>query len=219
MSAARAAREVFSLDRVDFVPAGRPPHRRQPLSPFEHRYAMVALACAGEPGFVPSLVESPAGRGVHYSIRTVKRVHRTLASSDELFFIIGADAFLEFRTWWQWRALLNAVNLIIVSRPGFDLEAVGQVIPAELVRRDPGPTGGRGSRAGEEAAGRWLRRTSGAVNVHELRLRRTTAYILAGVMQPISATEVRRRARAGGDFSRFVPPSVADYIRKQHLYE
>ncbi len=221
LSAARAARDIFSLDRVHFVPAGRPPHRRrQPLSPFEHRYAMVALACAGEPGFVPSLVEAPAARGVHYSIRTVKRVRRTLSRSDELFFIVGADAFLEFRTWWQWRALLNAVNLIIVSRPGFDLEAVRHVIPAELIRRDAGQAGAvplRGT--GPEARGRWRRRPAVAGNVHEVRLLRTTAHILAGVMQPVSATEVRGLARDGGDFSHLVPPSVADYIRKQHLYE
>lgn len=97
LSAARAAREILGLDRVYFVPSGRPPHRtRQRLSAFEHRYAMVALACNGDPSFISCDAESPSVRGVHYSIRTVRRFRKRLAPADHLFFIIGADAFLEF---------------------------------------------------------------------------------------------------------------------------
>src|SRR5512140_3092794 len=130
LSAARAARDVLSLDRVYFVPAGAPPHRRRErITPYEHRYAMVTLACAGERAFVPSLAEAPSGDGVHYSIQTVRRFARQLKTGDELFFIIGADAFIELPTWHQWRALLRAANFIIVSRPGFDMKAVECVFP------------------------------------------------------------------------------------------
>lgn len=198
LSAARAARERFALDRVYFIPAGRPPHRPgDHLTPFEHRYAMVALACAGEPAFVPSLAESPSRRGVHYSIQTVRRFRRELGAADRLFFLIGADAFLELRTWRQWRSLLDSADFVIVSRPGFLLSRVAQVLPADLLR---GPL------------------ASGAGLAEGFRLRRTTVWVLSGVWEPVSATEVRRRARSRKSLAGLVPPVVAEYIVRQQLY-
>lgn len=200
LSAARAARDSLALDRVYFIPSGHPPHRSsRGLTAFEHRYAMVALACGGEPGFFPSLAEAPSRRGPHYSIRTVRRFRKELAGA-HLYFVVGVDAFLEFRTWWRWRALLDSVNLIIVSRPGFPLERVEKVLPREMV-------------AGEKAAA-----APASPQLREIRLPRTRAIILSGVSEPVSATEVRARARQGKPLDGLVPPGVADYIAKQRLY-
>src|SRR5215510_15753633 len=57
---ARAAMERCKLHKVCFVPAIIPPHKqKRPLAPFMHRFAMVALATAGEKAFAPSLLEAP----------------------------------------------------------------------------------------------------------------------------------------------------------------
>src|SRR5436305_15276123 len=57
---ARAAKERLELGRIYFVPASLPPHKkREPLAPFSHRYAMVAMATIGVTSFVPSLLEAP----------------------------------------------------------------------------------------------------------------------------------------------------------------
>ena len=198
LAAAQAVRERLALDRVYFVPSGHPPHRpRRRLTPYEHRYAMVTLACAGQPGFVPSLAEAPSEGGPRYSIETVRRFRRGPAAGHELFFILGADAFLEFRTWRQWRALLDAAHFVIVSRPGFPLEQIAGVFPAGMVRERRAPDSG----------------------LEEFRLRKTTARVLAGVREPVSGTRIRERARLGRRLAGLVPPAVADYIRKQHLYE
>jgi len=200
LSVARAARAVFGLDRIYFVPSGRPPHRtRQRLADFEHRYAMVALACAGERGFISSAAEAPSLPGMHYSIRTVRRFRKQLGPADDLFFLIGADAFLEFRSWFQWRALLRSVNLIIVSRPGIDAEALERVFPAgEVLGKRPFPA---------------------AMRVEEYRLAHSMAWMLHDVMEPVSATEIRRRAAQHLDIEGMAPAPVAEYIDKQHLYE
>lgn len=200
LSVARAARAVFDFDRIYFVPAGRPPHRtRQRLADFEHRYAMVALACAGERGFLSSAAEAPSLPGMHYSIRTVRRFRKQLSPADRLFFLIGADAFLEFRSWFQWRALLRSVNFIIASRPGIDVEALERVFPAgEVLGKRPFPA---------------------ALRVEEYRLKRGTVWMMHDVMEPVSATEIRRRAAQHLDIGGMVPISVAEYIHEQHLYE
>ena len=40
------------------------------------------------------------------------------APGDELYFLIGADAFAEIRTWHRWRDVARGVRFLVVSRPG-----------------------------------------------------------------------------------------------------
>jgi nicotinate-nucleotide adenylyltransferase len=109
---AREAADTFALDRVLFIPAGHPPHK-EAATPYEHRYRMVELACAYDPRFVASRLEE--GREKSYSIHTIERVK---AAGGEVFFIIGSDAFAEIATWYRWQDVLNAVDFIVVARPG-----------------------------------------------------------------------------------------------------
>ncbi len=118
---AREAARRFALDRVLLVPAAIPPHKAGvTLTPYEDRYRMVELACAGDPVLQPSRLEAQSGRS--YSIYTIEKVRATLASGDALFFLIGADAFAEIRTWLRWQDVLRAVQFIVVSRPGHAYE-------------------------------------------------------------------------------------------------
>ena len=125
LAVARAARRECKLDRIYFVPADVPPHKqRQPITAYEHRYAMLALALRDEKGFVPSLMESrnlsPAGRREpNYSIDTVRRFKKTVGKSDRLFFIVGIDMFETIATWHKPDELMREVEFIVVSRPGY----------------------------------------------------------------------------------------------------
>ena len=59
VSLARAAASNYALRQVLFVPVNVPPHKqKQEITPFVHRYAMVALATQAEKLFVPSLLEA-----------------------------------------------------------------------------------------------------------------------------------------------------------------
>jgi nicotinate-nucleotide adenylyltransferase len=109
---AREAADAFSLDRVLFIPAANPPLKETGAS-YEDRYRMVQLACAADPRFIPSRLEE--GREKSYSILTVERVK---TADGEVFFIIGADAFAEIRTWHRWLEVVSAVEFIVVTRPG-----------------------------------------------------------------------------------------------------
>jgi nicotinate-nucleotide adenylyltransferase len=77
---------------------------------------MVQLACAGEPGLEACDIE--AGTERSYSIHTIGRLRARLGPQDSLLFIIGADAFDEIRTWYRWREVVDAVEFIVVTRPG-----------------------------------------------------------------------------------------------------
>ncbi|MDP8990299.1 MAG: nicotinate-nucleotide adenylyltransferase [Acidobacteriota bacterium] len=112
LAMARHAAEQFGLDRVLFIPAGNPPHKYAD-APFEHRYRMVELACATDPRFVASRLEQ--GERKSYSIDTIERVK---ADCREVFFIIGADAFADIKTWHRWQDVIGAVDFIVAARPG-----------------------------------------------------------------------------------------------------
>lgn len=116
LAVAREAAARFSLDRVLFVPAARPPHKAGAThAPYDDRVRMVEIACAGEAHCEVSRLEADTLRS--YSIDTIEKV-RALYPEDELFFIIGADAFAEIGTWRRWQDVLRSVSFIVVSRPG-----------------------------------------------------------------------------------------------------
>jgi nicotinate-nucleotide adenylyltransferase len=132
LAIARLAADHFRLDRVLFTPAAHPPHKGGLThAPYEDRVRMVELACAGEPRFEVSRLEEATERS--YSIDTIEKLRVRLKSSDELFFIIGADAFAEIRTWHRWRDVAAAVQFLVVSRPGHEYEVP---LEARAVRLD-----------------------------------------------------------------------------------
>src|SRR5271167_2263160 len=121
LALARAALERCKLHRVNFVPAHTPPHKqRQPLSPFVHRFAMLALATAEEKAFVPSLLEAPEDAvpirksaekpnvtRPNYTIDTVRRLKQSFKASDKLFLLIGMDAFADIAKWHESEVLFR----------------------------------------------------------------------------------------------------------------
>jgi nicotinate-nucleotide adenylyltransferase len=131
---AREAVRQFALDRVWFIPASRPPHKSGVTNtPFDDRYRMVQLACAGQPMFEASRIEE--GEEKSYSIETIQRVRASLGTADELYFLIGADAFADIRTWRRWQEVIASVDFIVVSRPGgaYEVPEGARVHPLEGV--------------------------------------------------------------------------------------
>lgn len=119
VTAAGAAAERFALDRVLFIPAANPPHKLTSQgATYGDRLRMVELACEGEPRFEASRLEEGAEKS--YSIATIEKV---LAPGRQVFFIIGSDAFADIRTWYRWRDVVDAVEFIVVTRPGHQYEA------------------------------------------------------------------------------------------------
>jgi nicotinate-nucleotide adenylyltransferase len=128
LTMARAAAEACRLARVLFIPAAQPPHKMNDThASYEDRFRMVEIACAADPRFEASRLEEGAGRS--YSILTIERV-RAIAGP-HVYFLIGADAFAEIRTWHRWEEVVRLVTFIVVSRPG----ALYEIPPGARVER------------------------------------------------------------------------------------
>jgi nicotinate-nucleotide adenylyltransferase len=214
LALAAAARERFQLGRIEFVPANHPPHKlRDPLTPYIHRYAMVALATSAEAAFVPSLLEAPSpsaapnARGgkpqetPNYSIDTVRAFKRTLRKSDRLFFLMGVDAFDEIAQWHDAAALFAECEFIVASRPGYSLADIANALPQAL-------------RPKASVTKPFNRQPANG----QLVLPGVHVNLLDNVHKNISASAIREAAAAKKSLGRFVTPEVAAYIKKMQLY-
>ena len=126
LAVARAAADRFQLDRVLLIPAASPPHKKHGArASYEDRVRMAEIAVDGDPRVSVSRLEEGTERS--YSVETIEKVRKGLHAADELFFIIGADAFAEIATWRRWRDVAAAVRFIVVSRPGAEYTPPPQV--------------------------------------------------------------------------------------------
>ncbi len=95
---AEQTREQCGLDRIWFLPAAVPPHKRSaPLTPGARRIEMLRLAIAGHEAFEVSTLEIDRG-GVSYTLDTLSAVRQQQPEA-ELFFLMGADSLRDLPTW------------------------------------------------------------------------------------------------------------------------
>jgi nicotinate-nucleotide adenylyltransferase len=204
---AQAAQEQFKLGRIYFTPANIPPHKQLgPLTSFPHRYAMIALATAGQKAFVPALLEAPPDNGqsaqANYSIATVRLLKSRLPQRDRLFFLIGIDAFGEIASWHEAEALFRECEFIVASRPGYSLADVANALPESL---RPAPSVTKPFHK-QPAKG-------------DLVVTGATVHLLESVYHDVSATKVREAVAAGKSLVKYLNPEVAAYIKKTGLYQ
>ena len=208
LAVARAAAERFKLGKIYFVPADvQPLKAKTAVTPYYHRFAMIALAVAGEKKFIPSLLEAPEviqaeGKLASYSIDTVRRFKQTLKKSDQLFFLIGIDAFLEISKWRSPVELLHECEFIVASRPGYSLADIAKALPESMRPRDE------------------VTRIFRSATAHgSMVLPGTTIHLLEDVSESVSATKIRAAAETGRKLESMVGESIAEYIRKEGLYK
>jgi nicotinate-nucleotide adenylyltransferase len=117
LALAEWARVTLGLERVWFVPAGEPPHKRRAMrSPVRHRVAMTRLAVRGNAAFAVSTLES-ARPGPSYTADTV-RAFAAEHPRARLHLLMGADMFATFDTWREPGDIARRAVLVVALRPG-----------------------------------------------------------------------------------------------------
>jgi nicotinate-nucleotide adenylyltransferase len=193
LDAAAAARAALALDEVLFVPSHVPPHRAaDPHATTFHRFAMVALATAGEPAYRASDIELRRS-GASYTYETLAALHAEGWRPAQLFFIIGADAFAEIAQWRQMGRVVEGTNLAVVGRKGTSLQSALERAPSLRARLRP-----------IEAA----REPSAHTGV----------YLIEATTRNVSSTAIRAALHAGRAIGDFVPDVVERHIIRHELY-
>lgn len=115
-----AAADALRLEQVLYLPTARPPHKSdRDIAPALARYAMVELALLDHDRLRASDVEMTPG-STAYTIDTV--AHFKAARPEvEWHYIVGSDAFVDLPHWRRGAELLESVDFVVLSRPGFTL--------------------------------------------------------------------------------------------------
>lgn len=186
----------MGLDKVIIVPTNQNPLKPIIDSPSaEHRVEMLkrAFSTYGQQFEINDL-EIKRG-GTSYTIDTIKALKETHAS-DELFLIIGVDQFFAFNQWKNYKKILEETNIIVTSRPGYELPHSTDDLPP-FIREQV-----------EEFD----------FNFIELKSSKSIQFITLKDIE-ISATELRKKLRVGRPVEKFLPLSVESYIKEHALYK
>ena len=117
LSMAEEARIQLGLERVLFLPAGRPwLKEEQPLTAVQHRVNMVRLAVDNNPHFEVCLEEIDRP-GPTYTVDTLEQLTKGLDSTGSLYFILGLDAMEQFHRWKEPGRVVELCHLVVVARP------------------------------------------------------------------------------------------------------
>lgn len=120
-------REELNLREIIFIPAAIPPHKQdKSITSSELRWQMLKLAIQGNPSFKISDFELK-NKNISYSLRTILHFRNALKiSSDNIFFLIGADNLETFSSWYKPDEIIKNCQIVVYRRPGNTLANVSE---------------------------------------------------------------------------------------------
>ena len=184
--------ETFCLDRVIFMPIGIPPHKKDDVANAEYRYEMIKLAINGLDFFDISRIEIDSNR-VNYTIDTMMEFKKEYPD-DEIFFMVGTDAFFYLELWKEYNKLIEIVSFILMKRPEFDTNPIVDKYKNILTFFD-------------------------VDEKKRYNAKEKTVFIYAPPAFDISSSIVRRKIKIGETIKYLVPERVEEFIKRKGLYK
>jgi nicotinate-nucleotide adenylyltransferase len=195
----RAAEEVaesLQLAQIIFMPAAKPPHKSEAgLVSFKHRYHMLEQAVADNPLFALSDLEDQRA-GKSYSVETLSQLSRQQGEGEELYFVLGLDAFLELPTWRSYLELFSLCHFVVVPRPGFSPDSLYNMLKTRV-----------------SASYSLDSQVKGYVHPSK-----NTVYYREITLLDISSSNIRKLLAQGCSVRYLLPEKVVKYIQQQGLY-
>ncbi len=133
--------------------------------------------------------------GINYTIETLQSYIKSFPN-DELYLIMGLDAFESFPEWKDFKQILNLVNLIVTSRPGMDIPATVEELPPaiQVFVKDFD------------------------FNIAELKTEKNIQFVSLKDVEA-SSTELRKKLRVGKNVGAYLPLAVESFIKEKGLYK
>jgi nicotinate-nucleotide adenylyltransferase len=186
--------ERFNLDKLYLIPSSIPPHKKSPETiDAKFRFEMLKLAVTDE-NFIVSEVELNRD-GPSYTIDTIN--HFLKKGFEEIFFILGTDAFLEIDLWRSYEKILKQISFIIMPRPDVidEVSNLNSYINNKIGKYD-------------------YQKEKGCFESKENK----TLYLTDVTQLNISSTLVRELVKKGDSINHLVDERVGEYIIKKGLY-
>lgn len=192
---------AFGLDRVLLVLSARPPHKQEAgAAGAADRWAMLNLAVdehrrEGGPGVLEPCDIELRREAPSWTVDTLRELSAA-HPGDEIFLVLGIDAYRDIDTWSRPGEILELASVIVTTRPGAEFPA-GAPEPPFAARTDA---------RYDPSIGAYVHKSGHTLRGHAIR----------GL--EISATDIRRRVRDGLPVEEMTGPAVARYIAEHRLY-
>lgn len=149
---------------------------------------MLQLACADDERLLPDDREIHRA-GPSFTVATLGAMHEQYPD-DSLVWVIGSDAYRLLPQWYEWQQVPSLASLVVLQRPGHDLELSPEMQSFTAARQVTELTK---SKVGE-------------------------VLLLESEMQSVSAEEIRTILAEGSSADHLLPAAVATYISQHGLY-
>ncbi|HEY5898381.1 MAG TPA: nicotinate-nucleotide adenylyltransferase [Burkholderiales bacterium] len=126
LSIAKTAMHSLGLQRILWIPTGKPGYRKPPVASVFDRLAMLALALKEEPDYEIDRRELESSASP-YTVDTLTML-RAERPGDDLYLLLGADQYASFRGWRRPTDVARLARVAVFTRPGYELAAGGDVI-------------------------------------------------------------------------------------------
>lgn len=198
LRAAEEVREILDLDKIIFIPSSIHPIKNEKnIVDAKYRLRMLELATRDIKDFEVSDVEMKRP-GPSYTVDTLK-YFKDKFKNYRLFFILGTENLAKIDTWKDYKELFKYADFAVLSRPGFNLEYIRDIIPRGLVKQFKLSKNKNGKTVYKHLSGNSL-----------------VFFKIKGIR--ISSTTLRKLVENGKSIKYFVPDSVNKYILKNKLY-
>lgn len=201
LDAALVAQEALALDEIVIVPSLLTPHKSSTRQvSWHHRFMMSELATTDMPNMRVSDIErKTSSSSPSYTSLTLQHFSDIGYSSQQLFFIIGSDAFLEIEQWHNYPSLLEQSHFIVISRSGLSCAALREQLPSLSSRMQTIPIDDENI-------------------VLNQTLRSPLVWLVEAKTRNVSSSDVRKLLSRNESTEGLLPRAVKSYISKHHLY-
>lgn len=177
------------LDKVIFIPAYNPPHKRDRSDTAIQRLEMLYLAIEENPQFEIDEREIRS-KQIRYTLSTMNDLIAENPNT-KFYYIVGEDSILQIETWYRWRDLLELVDMIVVKRPN----------SYEIAREHN------------------EKKHTLQEKIDYLKSEGYHIHVIGDFPVDISSTKIRENISLGKSIQYVVPEKVIDYIKEEGLYE
>ena len=172
------------------MPNGTPPHKEKRIDEF-NKIKLVNLALSHINNLIiderETLKKSPS-----YAYLTFKEIQKE-NPNDTLVWIMGMDSFLEIETWYEYENFLEEVNLLILERPGYELDETSFIQNLLKAKR--------------------------IYNFQEFKDSKGKIFILPIDPIEVTSTKIRELISNNEDVSALLDGDVYQFIKDQNLYK
>ncbi|ODN42772.1 nicotinate-nucleotide adenylyltransferase [Piscirickettsia litoralis] len=179
------------FDKFSFMPCYQPVHKEAERDvSVQVRLAMLESALEDTP-FTVERAEIDR-EGPSYAVDTLEGLKKAQVNQ-RFYFVMGSDSLLSFHKWHRFQRLLELTHLIVVGRPGFDIDEKSAVM--EYVK-------------GRQAS-----------SLEQLKAQDAgLVYMSPLTMLAISSTDLRERLQKNESIRYLVPSAVEKMILQSNCY-